>query len=81
MVLRAVVHEGDVVFFFPGGGKALRRFAAGFRNHALNLIAPQRREVGGDLIADHGVHHALFSENTREGAGINPGDAGDVVLF
>ena len=81
VALRAVVDERHAVQHV-----ALRPEGVGFRRRHLrhgvrDAVGAQRREILRHGVADGGVHRARLAQDARDGAGIDAGNAGDVVFF
>ena len=51
------------------------------RHGARDAVGAQRREILRHGVADGGVHRARLTQDARDGAGIDAGDAGDVVFL
>ena len=81
VALGAVVDERHAVQHV-----ALRLETIAFRRRHLrhgvrDAVGAQRREILRHGVADGGVHRARLAQDARDGAGVDAGDAGDVVFF
>ena len=81
VALGAVVDERHAVQH-----AALRPEGVGFRRCHLrhgvcDAVGAQRREILRHGVADGGVHGAGLAQDARDGAGVDAGDAGDVVFL
>ena len=81
VALGAVVDERHAVQHV-----AIRPEGVGFRRRHLrhgvcDAVGAQGREIVRHGVADGGVHRARLAQDARDGAGIDAGNAGDVVFF
>ena len=75
----AIVHQRHMELLLALGVMERDGLAGGILHGLRNGIALNHREVSRNLIADHGVHHAVFPDDAGELTGIHAPDAGDVL--
>ena len=79
VALRAVVDERHAVQHIalrPEGVGLRRRY---LRHGVRDAVGAQGREIVRHRVADGGVHGAGLAQDARDGAGVDAGDAGNVV--
>ena len=81
VALGAVVDERHPADLFALRGIDLYGLRRGLRHAAGDGVALQGGEILGDMIGDHGVHHAALPDALGDGAGVHAADARHALLF
>ena len=79
--LCAVIQQRHLVAFRTLGGEDLAFLMADASHSPGDGKIPDRSEVAGLFIGEHGVHHALFPQQAGDLPGVHAADARDAVFL